>query len=71
MADQFFTQSTCDRCGGSLAAGRTMSRFNTDCLCLKCAEAEKSHPDYRKAVETELDAIRNGNRNFKGIGYKK
>ena len=32
----------CDRCGGSLATGRTMSRFNTDCLCLKYAMKEKN-----------------------------
>jgi hypothetical protein len=47
-----------------------MSRFNTDCVCLRCAEEEKSHPDYRKAVEAEIAAIRNGNHNFPGIGYK-
>ena len=46
-----------------------MSRFNTDCLCMRCAEAEKSHPRYREAVEAELAEIRRGNYNFKGIGY--
>ena len=46
-----------------------MSRFNTDCICIRCAEAEKSHPDYRKAVEAEMAEIRRGNFNFKGIGY--
>ena len=40
-------------------------------LCLACAEAERHHPDYRKAVETELAEIRKGNYNFKGIGYPK
>jgi hypothetical protein len=40
-----------------------------DCLCLECAEAEKRHPDYQKAVEAEIAAIRNGEMNFKGIGY--
>lgn len=33
--DKFFTQTTCDRCGGSLEAGRTMSMFNEDCICMK------------------------------------
>ena len=28
MADKFFTQTTCDRCGGSLAGGRTMSMLS-------------------------------------------
>ena len=65
----FFSQQNCDCCGGTLKGGRTMSRFNMDCLCLECAEAEKHHPDYQKAVEAEIAAIRNGDRNFEGIGY--
>jgi hypothetical protein len=69
MQDEFFTKKKCDRCGGSLDGGRTMSRFNTDCLCMRCAEAEKNHPDYDKAVEAEIAEIRRGNFNFKGIGY--
>ncbi len=69
--DNFFSKQTCDRCGSSLANGRIMSRFNTDCICLKCAEIEKSHPDYYKAVEAENTAIRDGNHNFSGIGYEK
>ena len=69
MQDEFFTKKKCDRCGGSLDAGRTMSRFDTSCLCIRCAEAEKNHPDYQKAVEAELAGIRKGNYNFKGIGY--
>ena len=71
MTDEFLTKKRCDRCGGSLEGGRTMSRFNTDCICMACAEAEIRHPDYRKAVEAELAEIRKGNRNFKGIGYRK
>lgn len=71
MTDEFLTKKRCDWCGGSLDGGRTMSRFNTDCICMACAEAEIRHPDYRKAVEAELAEIRKGNRNFKGIGYRK
>ena len=48
--------------------GRTMSRFNTDPICLACAEAERRHPDYAKAVEAELAALKAGDRNFPGIG---
>jgi len=33
MDSRFFTQKHCDRCGGTLEAGRIMSMFNTDCLC--------------------------------------
>ena len=67
MTDQFFTQKTCDRCGRVLTA-RIMSRFNTDCICLECAEAEKQLPDYQKAVKAELEEILKGNLNFGGIG---
>ena len=69
MEDEFFKATKCARCGGSLDGGRIMSRMNTDCLCMRCAEAEKSHPDYGKAVEAEIAEIRRGNYNFKGIGY--
>ena len=71
MTDEFLTKKRCDRCGGSLEGGRTMSRFDTACICMACAEAETRHPDYQKAVEAELAEIRKGNRNFEGIGYRK
>ena len=45
-----------------------MSRFNTDPICLACAEAERRHPDYAKAVEAELAALKAGVRDFPGIG---
>ncbi len=67
--DKFFIQKNCDRCGGSLADGRQMSRFNTDCLCHRCIEEEHQHPDYQKAAEVELAELRAGNRNYSGIGY--
>ena len=44
-----------------------MSRFNTDCLCLECADKERSDPEYEKAVQTELEEIKKGNYNYKGI----
>ena len=68
MADRFFTQDRCDRCGGELKV-RTMSRFNTDCICMKCAKEERSRSDYGKARDAEMDAVRSGDRNFKGIGW--
>ena len=46
-----------------------MSRFNTDCLCSECAEAERRHPDYRKAADAELEAVRRGDRNYPGVGW--
>ena len=36
---------------------------------MACAGAEREHPDYRKAVEAEQEAVKRGDRNFKGIGY--
>ena len=70
MADKFFTQTTCDRCGGSLAGGRTMSMYNEQCICMACAGAERKRTDYAKACEAEIAAVKAGDRNFKGIGLK-
>lgn len=63
----FFDAQTCDRCHGPLLA-RTMSRFNTDTICLPCQTKEKAHPDYPKAAAAELEAVKQGNYNFGGIG---
>ena len=68
MADRFFSQDRCDRYGGELK-GRTMSRFNTDSICIKCAEEERPPPDYQKAADAELAAVRHGDMNFPGIGW--
>ncbi len=65
--DVFFSQSRCDRCSKELKAGRIMSMFNTDCICLDCAAKEKLDPDYKKALEADHEQIRQGNYNFKGI----
>lgn len=67
MQDTFYTQTECDRCHKSLEGGRIMSRFNTDCICLDCAREEKKDPEYEKAVQAELEEIKKGNYNFKGI----
>lgn len=66
--DTFFTQTTCDRCGGTLAAGRTMSMFNTQTICMSCAKAERERADYDRAREAERAAVAAGDHNFKGIG---
>ena len=65
--DKFFIQKTCDRCKNNLADGRTMSMFNTDCICMICCEKEKHHKDYDKALKADHEQIRKGNYNFKGI----
>ena len=70
MADRFFTQTTCDRCGGSLTDGRIMSMYNEDCICMDCSAKERKRPDYREALEADHAEIKKGNYNFKGIGYR-
>ena len=65
--DRFFSQKTCDRCGGSLSGGRIMSMYSTECLCLDCKEKEKDRTDYQAAVKAELDEVKKGNLNYKGI----
>ena len=45
-----------------------MSIFNKDRICMVCKEKEKAHPDYQKAVDAELQAVKSGNMNFAGIG---
>lgn len=67
--DRFFTQTKCDRCGGSLEDGRTMSMFNEDCICMKCKAEERKRDDYSKAVQADHEQIKQGNYNFKGIGF--
>lgn len=65
--DNFFTQTTCDRCGSILNGRRTMSMFNTDCICTKCSEEEKCDKEYSDALKADRDQIKKGNYNFIGI----
>ncbi len=65
--DKFFTQKNCDRCGKSLEGGRIMSMFNEDCICMDCKDKERKDPDYGKAVQADIDEIKRGNYNYKGI----
>ena len=67
--DSFFTQTTCDRCGGDLSEGRIMSMYNTDCICMRCKKGEKKRADYMKALNAETKAVLAGNRNYPGIGW--
>jgi uncharacterized Zn finger protein (UPF0148 family) len=67
--DKFFTQKNCDRCGGSLSGGRTLSMYNGECICMECKDKETKRADYKKAVEADHAEIRKGNYNFKGIGF--
>ncbi len=66
--DKFFSQKTCDRCGGDLSNGRTMSMYNTDCICMECKRKETERADYKTACEFEQKAVKSGVKNYPGIG---
>jgi hypothetical protein len=57
----------CQRCGKK-SASWTMSMFNMQLICGDCDEKEMKHPDYKKAVDAELQATKDGNKSFRGIG---
>lgn len=65
--DKFFKQENCDRCGQPLTNGRIMSMLNTECICLKCKEAEQQLPEYEEATLRELKEVKKGNLNYQGI----
>ena len=69
MADKFYTQQCCDRCGRTLKDGRIMSMFDTDCICMRCAAKERKLPEYKLAQYADREQIKRGNYNFEGIGY--
>ena len=60
---------TCDRCGASLKLrAHTMSKFNTETICMDCEAKERAHPRYAEADRAESEAVRRGDYNFPGIG---
>lgn len=66
-------QPKCQRCG-KITEGQfclIMSYFNTQMICEHCERLEQAHPDYPRARKMELDAIKGGNYDFKGIGLPK
>ena len=58
----------CQRCGVKSNAS-TMSWFNTDLICMDCADKEKSHPKYQEAKDRENEEVQKGNLNYDGIGF--
>ncbi|MGI6124689.1 MAG: gamma-glutamylcyclotransferase [Acetivibrionales bacterium] len=69
--DKFFIQENCDRCGKSLNDGRIMSMYNTQCICLECKKKEMHRADYKEAADAELEEVKKGNYNYKGIEEEK
>jgi hypothetical protein len=61
-------KDNCERCHQPTNGVTTMSMFNEQTICIPCKEKERLHPDYTKASDAEIQAVRNGNRNFAGIG---
>jgi recombinational DNA repair protein (RecF pathway) len=57
----------CERCGAPTNI-TTMSKFNTETICMDCQRREKAHPLYDEADLAEFTAVANGNLNFPGIG---
>lgn len=60
----------CNRCGKETSV-HIMSMFNTEEICMDCKALEEIRPDYKDAVETDEQAIRRGDRNFPGIGFRR
>jgi len=59
----------CDRCHKE-AHITTMSFFNTQTICMECEEAERQNPRYKEAREKEEAAVKRGDYNFPGIGWR-
>ena len=43
-----------------------MSMFNEDVICMSCKEQEKNDPEYKAAAKAEMDAVKRGERDYKG-----
>lgn len=57
----------CDRCGEETTS-TTMSYFNTDIICPKCDDRERTHPRFEEARRIEREQVAAGNYNYKGVG---
>ena len=69
MTDEFWKTKFCPRCGKNLRTFvSVMSMFNLERICMPCKRKEKAHPDYEKAAAAERQAVRDGVRNYPGIG---
>lgn len=44
-----------------------MSMYNTKCICLECKKKEIQRDDYKDAMDAELEEVKKGNYNYKGI----
>lgn len=60
----------CERCYKETTI-TIMSMFNTQTICMDCKDREKKRPDYKDAQAADEAAIRRGNYNFGGIGWRR
>ncbi len=60
----FFIQKFCDRCGRSLADGRTMSFFTNATLCIACSDKES---EIRSKIR-EQEGDPNADLKYEGCG---
>ena len=58
--DKFFTQTKCDRCGGSLQPARTTSWFTEETICMTCSSKEH---DIKMQLQVQ------GKGTMEGCGY--
>ena len=69
MSRSLRTPESCERCGADLGrVASTMSRFNTQTICLPCSEDEREAPGYIAAATAETTAVQQGDMNFPGVG---
>lgn len=61
-------KNKCQRCGKE-SITLICSMFNTRMICIECKNKETKRPDYKKAENADIKAIKSGNYNFQGIGY--
>lgn len=61
-------RENCERCNQPTNGITIMSMFNEQIICMTCKDKEKKREDYDKAVKADIDEIKKGNFNFKGIG---
>jgi hypothetical protein len=61
--------NSCKRCGQQSKV-HIMSMFNEQMICIDCKKLETEDPRYKEAERAELEAIKRGNFNFEGIGWR-
>lgn len=61
-------KKNCERCGKSLTGfAHTMSKLNTEVICMDCKRIERYMSIYSFADEVEVKELKKGNRNFEGV----